>query len=242
MTTNDYARSIMPSISNPAARNYLQSYINSNGINFVRSSTAGSSFMSTGTSQLREGAPGGLSEEDSAVDAEEVEEDSPLEGSAVDAIPEMAIAQMAQKFGSGLNSIISGVKNYNINADYINTLSTGHGIGLQESAVNKATAQYAQSSLENLGGKFGAMFGGPIGMLAGRGIAKLFETPITNAVAYSPMGRFDPQQGTTPQSQSSRQPGADSTNEPEPVEMTTLTSNDNSNGNDTSEAQAETTL
>lgn len=119
------------------------------------------------------------------------------------AIPEMALAQMAQNVGSGLNSIINTITNNNISTQYQNSLSTGHGIGLVQMAQNQATSAYAKSSLEDIGGKLGAMFGGPLGALAGRGIASLFEHPVTGAIANSPTGTFNPQSGTTPQSQSS---------------------------------------
>lgn len=133
---------------------------------------------------------------------------SSLEGSssAAEANPEMALIKLAQDAGSGLNGILTTVTNNSISTQFQNTLSTGHGIGLTESAMNQATSSYANSSLEDTGGKIGAMFGGPLGALAGRGIASLFASKVVTAIANSPTGRFDPQAGTTPQSQSSRQP------------------------------------
>jgi len=225
------SKSVMPQITSPASRNYINDYVAKNGINFVNASTAGSSYMATSAAQLRTGSPGGIGFEQNpppGMEGGEEADESSLEGAASDAVPEMAIAQMASKLGSGLNNIISGVTNYNINSDYINTISTGHGIGLTESAVNQATGAYAKSSLESLGGSLGALFGGPVGMLAGRGLASLFETPITGAVAYSSQGRFNPQSGTTPQSQSSRQPGeTGKPEEPAPVQFNASTSTDN---------------
>lgn len=126
------------------------------------------------------------------------------ESAGMAAAPELAIIQIAQQAGRGLNSIMGTIMNNNISTNYQTSISTGHGIGLVESAQNQATSGYAQSSLEDIGGKLGAMFGGPLGALAGRGIAGLFAPPITGAIANSPTGRFDPQSGTTPQSQSSR--------------------------------------
>lgn len=128
------------------------------------------------------------------------------------AIPELALIQMAQNAGSGLNSILNTVMNNNISTQYQTSLSTGHGIGLVQMAQNQATSAYARSSLEDMGGKLGAMFGGPLGALAGRGIASLFETPVTGAIANSPTGTFNPQSGGTPQSQSSAQAIPESSN------------------------------
>lgn len=225
----------------------------------VGSITAGSSFMSSPGSMLRAGVPGTGAEE-SAEEVFDLESGTEAtEGSAAaDAMPEVAIAQMAQHLGGSLNTIITGIQNYNINADYVNTMSTGHGIGLVQMAQNQASARYANSSLEDLGGKLGAMFGGPLGALAGRGLASLFETPITGAVAYTQNGEIDPQANGTPQSQSAQ---ASNTTTPTPqaqpspvsetssssssspsTELTTFSSNADSSGSDSSSAIAETSV
>lgn len=117
------------------------------------------------------------------------------------ACPELAIIQAAQKAGGMLNNILTGISNYRTNFDYITTLTTGHGIGLTESATNKASTAYANSSVTNIGGTIGASVGGPLGALIGRGIAGLFEDKPVDAVAYSATGKFDPQSGNTPQNQ-----------------------------------------
>lgn len=134
---------------------------------------------------------------------EAVEGVSKVASTASMADPLVALAQVGQQLGSGLNDIFTTATNYNINQGYMHTMTTGHGIGLVQEATNVAASKYGNSSVESLGGKIGSIFGGPLGALAGRGIASLFETPTQHAVAYSPTGEFNPQSGTTPQSQSS---------------------------------------
>lgn len=118
--------------------------------------------------------------------------------------PEAALAQMAQNVGSGINDLLTTIDNNRVSYAYQNTLNTGHGIGLTEQAMNTATTGYANSSLKSAGGKLGATVGGPAGMLVGRGLASFFESKPIDAVAYSPTGSFNPQNSSTPQSQSSR--------------------------------------
>lgn len=145
----------------------------------------------------------------------ESEESSTASGASADALgPEAALIQLAQNAGSGLNSILTNAQNNSISTTYQNTLTTGHGIGLTESAMNTATAGYARSTMQDTAGKIGAMFGGPLGALAGRGIASLSSSKVQEATAYSPTGSFNPQSGSTPQSQSSRSPYDE---EPSPV-------------------------
>lgn len=132
-----------------------------------------------------------------------ISEEGGSEASAAEEIacPELAIIQAAQKAGNLINDVMTGISNYHTNFDYIQTLTTGHGIGLTESATNKASTEYANSSITSMGGKIGAMFGGPLGALVGRGIAGLFEDKPVDAIAYSPTGSFNPQSGNTPQNQ-----------------------------------------
>lgn len=144
-----------------------------------------------------------------------------IEASATAFAPELALVQIGQQIGSGLNSILNTVSNNSISNQYQTSISTGHGIGLVDIAQNQATSGYSKNSLQDVGGKIGALLGGPLGALAGRGIAGLFSTPVTNAIANSPTGRFDPQSGTTPQSQSSKQPE----NQPQAIKMATIYSN-----------------
>nr|ULF99659.1 MAG: putative capsid protein [Picornavirales sp.] len=127
------------------------------------------------------------------------------EGAGADALgPEAALIQMAQNAGAGLNDLFTTIDNNRISNAYQTSLNTGHGIGLTEQAMNTATAGYANSSLKSAGGKFGATIGGPAGALIGRGLASFFETKAIDAVAYSPTGSFNPQNGSTNQSQSAR--------------------------------------
>lgn len=144
-----------------------------------------------------------------------------IEASATAAAPELALVQIGQQIGNGLNSILNTISNNSISNQYQTSISTGHGIGLVDIAQNQATSAYSKNSLQDVGGKIGALLGGPLGALAGRGIAGLFSSPVTNAVANSPTGRFNPQAGTTPQSQSSKQPE----NLPQATKMATIQSN-----------------
>lgn len=149
--------------------------------------------------------------------ASEAAEEVGSAGSAADAVaPELAIAQMAKDLGGGINSIWTNITNSGINSNYINTMTSGHGIGLSQEATNVAASSYANSSNSSLGGSIGAALGGPIGMLIGRGIAGLFNSPVQHAVAYSATGSFDPQSGSTPQSQSSWQSSQDVSSEEAP--------------------------
>lgn len=158
--------------------------------------------VSTGVSDLNvEGAMGGAEE---AIEGTEA-----ISSLAMDADPVTAIAQVGRMMGNGLNSIMSASANFNTNSDYVHTMATGHGIGLQQTATNVASLEYSNNSLSSLGGSLGALFGGPLGALAGRGIASLFENNVNDGrmILNTPNGMRDPQAGTTPQSQSSRQPG-----------------------------------
>ncbi|AZL87717.1 putative capsid protein [Polycipiviridae sp.] len=143
------------------------------------------------------------------------------EATATAAAPELALIQIGQQIGNGLNSILNTISNNSISNQYQTSISTGHGIGLVDIAQNQATSGYAKSSLQDVGGKIGALLGGPLGALAGRGIAGLFSSPVTNAIANSPTGMINPQSGTTPQSQSSKQPQ----NQPQGIKMATIYSN-----------------
>lgn len=158
--------------------------------------------VSTGTSNLNvEGAFEGA---ETAVD--DIESVSSM---AMDADPVTAIAQVGRMMGNGLNSIMNASANFNTNSDYVRTMATGHGIGLQQVATNTASLEYSNNSLSSLGGSIGAMFGGSLGALAGRGIASLFGNDVSEGqkILNTPNGMQNPQAGTTPQSQSSRQPG-----------------------------------
>lgn len=241
--SKQYASSLLPSVTNPLARSFAENYVAYRGISFaseasnstafnnVRTqfmgdplstrpvSNVGLSLPQSDSSPVRSnGALNGLRSSPVESASEAVEEVGSA-GSVGEAVaPELALAQMAKDFGSGINNIWTNITNSAINSNYIHTMSTGHGIGLTQEATNVASSSYANSSNSSLGGSIGAALGGPVGMLIGRGIAGLFNTPVQHAVAYSATGEFNPQSGSTPQSQSSRQPA-----EPD-VEMSDFTS------------------
>lgn len=198
-----------------------RSGIYSSGSTRVGSITAGSSFASSPSQMLRSGSAISTNSAADALEGDVGEEAGTGSSLLMDADPVTAVAQIAQNIGGGLNSIITGIQNYNTNADFVNLMANGHGIGLAQVAQNQAAHSYAKSSLEDIGGKLGALFGGPLGVLAGRGLASLFETPMEGAVAYTQEGKFNPQTGTTPQSQSSTQSG--------PSILNNATSMDNDN-------------
>lgn len=154
-------------------------------------------------------------------EATEASESSSAEGAVGEAVPELALAQMAKDVGGGINNIWTNITNSAINSNYISTMTSGHGIGLVQDATNVAASSYANSSNSSLGGSIGAALGGPLGMLLGRGIAGLFNSPVQHAVAQSSTGEFNPQSGTSPQSQSSWTPSsAQVTEDPQEVDAT----------------------
>lgn len=163
----------------------------------LATSRIGSAFLRSGNQQFASGVPGASQE------ATEESVGPSAASAAAELDPEVLLAQVGQQIGSGMNTLWTSLNQNSINANYLNTLSNGHGVGLQEQATNQASADYANNSLQDLGGKIGAMFGGPLGVLLGRGLFSLFEAPVTGAVAYSAQGKFNPQTGGTDHSQSS---------------------------------------